>query len=447
MENIWKETLNLISSQVNQQCFNTWFKPTSQINYNPEQNVLQVETPNSYFESWLKENHMNLIKDTVWKITNNPRMKIEFVSSSNNRGILAEEQKTPQNETNTTSSHPGIYPQRLNPNYIFGNFVVGSSNQLANAAALSVSEQPGKRYNPLFIYGGTGLGKTHLIHAIGNKAFSLNPNLNIYYLSTENFVNDLVSSIRFTKMEEFRNRYRKSDILLIDDIQFIGGKTKSMEEFFFTFNDLYNSHKQIVMTSDRPSREISNLEERLRSRFEWGLMVDIQEPELETKIAIMKKKSELWNIDISDEVAMYMANNLGPSVRDLEGALKKVSAFAQLAETPISMRLVEEVLKGQIKPKDKMVTIDEIQNVVAEKYNIRVNDLKSKSRRRELVNPRQIAMYISKVLTNDSLQQIGRKFGNKDHTTVIHSIKKVEENKVNDPILFRVIEELKDQLT
>lgn len=447
MENIWKETLNLISSQVNQQCFNTWFKPTSQLKYNPEQNVLQVETPNSYFESWLKENHMNLIEDTIWKITNNPSLKIEFVSSSNNKDLATEEQKTSQTETNRTSSHLGTYPKYLNPNYTFGNFVVGSSNQLANAAALSVSEQPGKRYNPLFIYGGTGLGKTHLIHAIGNKAFTLNPNLNIYYLSTENFVNDLVASIRFNKMEEFRNRYRRSDILLIDDIQFIGGKTKSMEEFFFTFNDLYNSNKQIVMTSDRPPREILNLEERLRSRFEWGLMVDIQEPELETKIAIMKKKAELWNINISDEVAMYMANNLGPSVRDLEGALKKVSAFAQLAETPISFSLVEEVLKGQIKPKDKMVTIDEIQKVVAEKYNIRVNDLKSKSRRRELVIPRQIAMYISKILTNDSLQQIGRKFGNKDHTTVIHSIKKVEEGKVKDPILFRVIEELKDQLT
>ncbi|OGL41941.1 MAG: hypothetical protein A3C43_12485 [Candidatus Schekmanbacteria bacterium RIFCSPHIGHO2_02_FULL_38_11] len=447
MEDIWKETLTLISAQVNQQCFNTWFKPTTQLNYSPEQNVLQVEIPNSYFESWLKENHMNLIEDTVWKITNNPSLKIEFVSSLNGKDISTEAQKTSKIEPNRISSHLGTYPQCLNPNYTFGNFVVGSSNQLANAATLSVSEQPGKRYNPLFIYGGTGLGKTHLIHAIGNKAFSLNSNLSIYYLSTENFVNDLVASIRFNKMEEFRKRYRRSDILLIDDIQFIGGKTKSMEEFFFTFNDLYNFNKQIVMTSDRPPREISNLEERLRSRFEWGLMVDIQEPELETKIAIMKKKAELWKINISDEVAMYMANNLGPSVRDLEGALKKVSAFAQLAETPISFSLVEEVLKGQIKPKDKMVTIDEIQKVVAEKYNTRVNDLKSKSRRRELVIPRQIAMYLSKNLTNDSLQQIGRKFGNKDHTTVIHSVKKVEEGRIKDPILFRVIEELKDQLT
>jgi len=442
MENIWKETLEVISSKINTQSFNTWFKPTSQLKYSPEQNILQVEIPNSYFESWLKENHMSLIMDTVGKITNNPNLKIEFISQdTRDRG---ENLSTDPSKNSLYQVNP---PQCLNPNYSFESFVVGTSNQLANAASLSVSEQPGKRYNPLFIYGGVGLGKTHLLHAIGNRAFFNNHSLIINYMSSENFLNDLIISIRFNRMEEFRNRYRKVDILLVDDIQFIGGKARTMEEFFFTFNDLYNSQKQIVVTSDRPPREILNLEERLRSRFEWGLIADIQEPELETKIAIIKKKADLWGISISDEIAMYMANNLGSNVREIEGALQKVNAFAQLAGSQISLGLVEEVLKGHIKPKDKMVTIDEIQRVVAEKFNIRVNDLRSKARRRELVTPRQIAMYLAKNLTNDSLQQIGRKFGNKDHSTVIHSIKKVESEKSNNPIIFRIIEELKDQLT
>jgi len=446
MENIWKETLNLISSQINQQSFETWFKPTSQLKYSPEQNTLQVEIPNSYFKSWLTENHMNLIMNTLGKITNNPNMTVEFVAT--NSKDAAEEAKDSQTIVVNRNQVPrGTPPLRLNPNYSFNNFVLGPSNQLAQAASLSVSELPGKRYNPLFIYGGTGLGKTHLLHAIGNKAFQKNPGLNINYMSSENFLNDFIISIRFSRMEEFRNRYRKVDILLVDDIQFIGGKVQTMEEFFFTFNDLYNSQKQIVVTSDRPPKEISNLEERLRSRFEWGLIADIQEPELETKIAIIKKKADLWGIKISDEIAMYMANNLGSNVREIEGALQKVNAFAQLAGSEISLNLVAEVLKGHIRPKDKMVTIDEIQRVVAEKFDIKVNDLKSKSRRRELVTPRQIAMYLARQLTNESLPQIGRKFGNKDHTTVIHSIKKVEADKSNNPIIFRIIEELKDQLS
>ena len=446
MENIWKETLNLISSQINQQSFETWFKPTSQLKYSPEQNTLHVEIPNSYFKSWLTENHMNLIMNTLGKITNNPNMTVEFVAT--NSKDAAEEAKDSQTIVVNRNQVPrGTPPLRLNPNYSFDNFVLGSSNQLAQAASLSVSEMPGKRYNPLFIYGGTGLGKTHLLHAIGNKAFQKNPGLNINYMSSENFLNDFIISIRFSRMEEFRNRYRKVDILLVDDIQFIGGKVQTMEEFFFTFNDLYNSQKQIVVTSDRPPKEILNLEERLRSRFEWGLIADIQEPELETKIAIIKKKADLWSIKISDEIAMYMANNLGSNVREIEGALQKVNAFAQLAGSEISLNLVAEVLKGHIRPKDKMVTIDEIQRVVAEKFDIKVNDLKSKSRRRELVTPRQIAMYLARQLTNESLPQIGRKFGNKDHTTVIHSIKKVEADKSNNPIIFRIIEELKDQLS
>ncbi|OGL38247.1 MAG: hypothetical protein A2042_06225 [Candidatus Schekmanbacteria bacterium GWA2_38_11] len=446
MENIWKETLNLISSQINQQSFETWFKPTSQLKYSPEQNTLQVEIPNSYFKSWLTENHMNLIMNTLGKITNNPNMTVEFVAT--NSKDAAEEAKDSQTIVVNRNQVPrGTPPLRLNPNYSFNNFVLGPSNQLAQAASLSVSELPGKRYNPLFIYGGTGLGKTHLLHAIGNKAFQKNPGLNINYMSSENFLNDFIISIRFSRMEEFRNRYRKVDILLVDDIQFIGGKVQTMEEFFFTFNDLYNSQKQIVVTSDRPPKEILNLEERLRSRFEWGLIADIQEPELETKIAIIKKKADLWGIKISDEIAMYMANNLGSNVREIEGALQKVNAFAQLAGSEISLNLVAEVLKGHIRPKDKMVTIDEIQRVVAEKFDIKVNDLKSKSRRRELVTPRQIAMYLARQLTNESLPQIGRKFGNKDHTTVIHSIKKVEADKSNNPIIFRIIEELKDQLS
>jgi len=272
MENIWKETLNLISSQINQQSFETWFKPTSQLKYSPEQNTLQVEIPNSHFKLWLTENHLNLIMNTLGKITNNPNMAVEFVAANCKDDAAEKEKDSHPVAVNKKQAPRGTAPLRLNPNYSFDNFVLGSSNQLAQAASLSVSEMPGKRYNPLFIYGGTGLGKTHLLHAIGNKAFQKNPDLNINYMSSENFLNDFIISIRFQRMEEFRNRYRKVDILLVDDIQFIGGKVQTMEEFFFTFNDLYNSQKQIVVTSDRPPKEIVNLEERLRSRFEWGLI-------------------------------------------------------------------------------------------------------------------------------------------------------------------------------
>lgn len=438
--NIWSKALGLISEKVNQKAFDTWFKPTALIGYFPEKNEIQIEIPNPYFETWLKEKHLSLIKKTLNDITQKNNLEISFVSTENDAGESSESVKKKQ-------KYDDIKSNSLNAYYSFGNFVIGTSNQLANAASMAVAEEPGKRYNPLFIYGGVGLGKTHLLHAIGNFILNKDRNKKMIYLSSENFVNDLINSIRFDRMEYFRSKYRKVDILLIDDIQFIAGKVRTQEEFFFTFNDLYDSQKQIVVTSDRSPKEISSLEERLKSRFEWGLIADIQEPDIETKAAIIRKKSDMWNIKISDDVAMHIASNLGSNVREIEGALKKVNMFAEISDKKITIQLVDDILRHYMKTNVKYYSTEDIQQEVANKFGIKVSDLKSKIRRRELVIPRQIAMYLSKQLTTDSLPQIGRKFGGKDHTTVIHSIKKIENELKKNSKLSKDIEELKEKLT
>jgi len=441
MTDIWSQALDLISAKVNQKSFETWFKPTSLFDYSLDDNEIQLEIPNPYFETWLRKNHLELIKNTLCEITNGSDISIKFIITKNRGDGTPPEVRKPSPVNNESKQIP------INSYYTFENFVVGGSNQLANAASHAVAEEPGKRYNPLFIYGGVGLGKTHLLHAIGNYVLRHSGNTVIIYMSSENFVNDLVNSIRFGRMESFRSRYRKADLLLIDDIQFIGGKVRTMEEFFFTFNDLYDSNKQIVVTSDRSPKDISSLEERLKSRFEWGLIADIQEPDIETKAAIIKKKADLWDIKISDEVTMYMAANLGSNVREIEGALKRVNMFAHISKNSITIDLVEEILKNYIKSKVRFFSTEEIQLEVANKYGLKVIDLKSKIRRRELVTPRQIAMYLSKKLTQDSLPQIGRKFGGKDHTTVIHSIRKIEEEMKQNKKLAKDIEELKEKLS
>jgi chromosomal replication initiator protein len=337
----------------------------------------------------------------------------------------------------------------FNPKYTFDHFVVGASNQFAHAASLAVANMPARNYNPLFIYGGVGLGKTHLLQAIGNHILQqrvFSDMKKICYLSAEEFTNELINYIRFEKMDEFRNKFRRMDILLIDDIQFIAGKERTQEEFFHTFNSLYEARKQIVVTSDKFPKDIPNFEERLRSRFEWGLIADIQPPDIETKVAILRKKAEGENIPLPNDVAFFLASQINSNIRVLEGCLIRIGAFASLTKTAINIEVTKEVLKNIIKPKDEQISIDTIQKVVAASFNIKITDLKMKRKLKGYVLPRQMAMYLSRKLTDSSLLEIGEKFGGKDHSTVLHSIKKVEEKMSKDPSFKETVENLKGRI-
>lgn len=343
-------------------------------------------------------------------------------------------------------------PQRnnvinLNIRYTFESFVLGSSNQFASAAAMAVANNPATTYNPLFIYGGVGLGKTHLVNAIGNAILKNNPEMKVCYYTSEKFMNELINSLRYAKMDEFRNKFRSMDVLLIDDVQFIAGKERTQEEFFHTFNALYDSHKQIVVTSDKFPKEIPGLEERLRSRFEWGLIADIQAPDMETKQAILRMKAEQNGIDLPREVAMFLASAVSSNIRELEGYLIRIGAFASLTATPITLAMAQEVLKDIMVEKRRELTVEEIQKLVATHFSVKVSDLKSAKRMKALVLPRQIAMYLSRQLTSCSYPEIGERFGGKDHSTIIHAIKKIEKNMEDDFQLRTTITSLKKDLS
>jgi chromosomal replication initiator protein len=330
----------------------------------------------------------------------------------------------------------------LNAKYSFETFVVGSCNQFAHAASQAVAEQPAKTYNPLYIYGGVGLGKTHLMHAIGHSIKSRNRHLRLTYISSEKFMNELINAIRYDKTLNFREKYRSIDILLMDDIQFLAGKERTQEEFFHTFNALYDAQKQIVISSDCPPREIPTLEERLHSRFEWGLIADIQPPDLETKVAILKRKAEIEKIDLPDNVALFIASKIKSNIRELEGSLVRLVAYASLKGRELDVDLAQEVLKNIIEEDDRQVTIEVIQRTVADHYGLRVSDLKSKNNSRSVAVPRQVAMYLCKHMTKSSLPEIGREFGGKHHTTVIHSVNKITDLYETDPDFHRLINSL-----
>ena len=334
-------------------------------------------------------------------------------------------------------------PITLNPNFTFESFVVGACNQFAHAAAQSVAMNPSRSYNPLFIYGGVGMGKTHLMHAIG-RALMTRGRMRIIYTTSERFTNEVISGIKHERMPQLRARYRTADVLLIDDIQSLGSKERTQEEFFHTFNELHDAQKQIVISSDCPPREITGLVERLRSRFEWGLMADIQPPDLETKMAILEKKAELVGITLPPDVCTYIAHKTKSNVRELEGALVKLTAYSSLTQTPITIAMAQQVLKDLLQKQDRRITIDSIQKAVAEKFSIKPAQLKEKSNRKQIVLPRQVAMFLVKELTQASLPEIGRAFGGKHHTTVIHSINKIEGQRVNDPDLNKLVNSLID---
>ncbi len=446
MNKIWEKTVNLLKDKISEQNINTWIKPIVLIEI--KNSVIEAEVPNKFIKDWIKENYQKLIEESL----DNQGYKNHRLNLSINKQIkktkeISNEPIEEVKEKRKTEDIKGIEIPNINPKYTFDTFVSGSSNQFAHAAALAVSNNPATTYNPLFIYGGVGLGKTHIIHAIGNQILKDNKSMKICYYSSEKFTNELINSLRHAKMDEFRNKFRSIDILLIDDIQFIAGKKSTQEEFFHTFNALYESHKQIVVTSDKFPKEIPDLEERLRSRFEWGLIADIQAPDTETKQAILKMKADQNKIDIPEDVIYFLANSITNNVRELEGYLIRIGAYASLTATPINLEMAKTILKDILIEDSKEITIEKIQKTVAEHFQLKVSELKSSKRLKNLVFPRQIAMYICRKLTDLSYPEIGAKFGGKDHSTIIHAIKKIDKKIEEDLHTRTVVEKLMEKVS
>ncbi|AYD39047.1 chromosomal replication initiator protein DnaA [Clostridium fermenticellae] len=438
LKEIWEKTLNIIKGELTEVSFNTWIKSITPISI--DKDTLKLGVPNDFTRGILNTRYKDLISNSLKLITSN-KYAIDFF-------ILSEEEVS-NNSKKVMGKNPAnisINEQMstmLNPKYTFDSFVIGNSNRFAHAASLAVAEAPAKAYNPLFIYGGVGLGKTHLMHAIGHYILQNNSKCKVMYVSSEKFTNELINSIKDDKNVEFRNRYRNIDVLLIDDIQFIAGKERTQEEFFHTFNALYEANKQIILSSDRPPKEIPTLEDRLRSRFEWGLIADIQAPDFETRMAILKKKADVENLNIPNEVMVYIATKIKSNIRELEGALIRIVAFSSLTNNEISIELAAEALKDIISSKQsKLVTIELIQDVVSNYFNLKVEDLKSSRRTRSIAFPRQIAMYLSRKLTDMSLPKIGEEFGGRDHTTVIHAYDKISQNLKTDESLQNAVNDL-----
>lgn len=443
---LWKKTLQLIKGEVASASFETFFKNTVPIETNS--NELTLLAPTEFAEDILRTRYLNLIESCLSQLTSN-KFEIKIISDSNE--VEQNPLKTSNNNHNiNNNSNNNIirnYP-RLNPKYTFDTFVIGNSNRFAHAACVAVAESPARAYNPLFLYGGVGLGKTHLMHAIGHSIMKEQNDAKVVYVSSEKFTNELINSIKNDKNEEFRNKYRNVDVLLIDDIQFIAGKEGTQEEFFHTFNALHEANKQIIISSDRPPKEIPTLEDRLRSRFEMGLITDIQPPDFETRIAILRKKAQLENINVPNEVMTYIAKYIKSNIRELEGALTRVVAYSSLTNKNISLELATEALKDIISnPKSEEITVNRIKEKVSEAFNIKMDDFNSKKRTRTIAYPRQIAMYICRELTDLSLPKIGSEFGGRDHTTVIHAhdkiSKDIEENQQIKDKIDKIISDLK----
>ena len=434
---LWKKVLRVLREEVNPQIFSTWFEPLSPVDLTDRSFIL--ETPHSFIKDWIEENYIATLNRTVEDLSGK-NMKVQIIvnelAETGNRIKTDPVERSGARAGEVTPPARGLASQRedqplnnggLNTIYTFDSFVVGSSNQFAHAAALAVAENPARSYNPLFVYGGVGLGKTHLMHAIGHLAQSRNRDLRLCYMSSERFMNELINSLRFDRMPQFRETYRTMDILLVDDIQFIAGKERTQEEFFHTFNTLFDSHKQIVVSSDKYPREIPELEERLRSRFEWGLVADIQPPDLETKVAILEKKAEQSGIVLPHDVALFLGENTTSNIRELEGYLLRIVAFATIKKTrSISMDLAQEALKNFLEQKKRVITVEVIQKRVGAFYNIKISEMKSKKKNKNLILPRHGAMFLTRKLTDLSLPEIGRHFGGRDHTTVLHAIQKID---------------------
>jgi chromosomal replication initiator protein len=434
--NSWETILQHMERRVNPHSFTTWFAPTRQ--EAGDESKLTVRVPSRPFRKRLTETYGELLKAVLVEV-GMPDLQLDFVCAETETTIAVHSSKQAKLDFDSVD-------HQLSPRYTFDSFVVGGSNQFAHAAAQAVAEAPSKAYNPLYLYGGVGMGKTHLMQAIGHTVKSRNPALRLTYISAEKFTNEVINSLRFDRMLSFRERYRSVDVLLVDDIQFIAGKERTQEEFFHTFNALHDLQKQIVLSSDCPPKEINAIEERLRSRFEWGLIADIQPPDLETKIAILQKKSENEHCTLPGEVAEFIARSIKSNVRELEGALTRLLAYASLTGAPVNLATAQQGLRNIIATQEKRVTIELIQKRVGEQYGLRDSDLKVRSNSKAIAFPRQVAMYLVKQLTAASLPEIGRQFGGKHHTTVLHSINKIETQRRTDKELNRTISRLMDAL-
>ncbi len=442
MNTLWQQCTSRLESDLTEQEINTWIRPLQAIEAD---GALHLLAPNRFVLDWVKEHFLNKINNIFLEITSNPNFRVNIVVGTEEPVTAAMERNTApaptrndyQFEVTRPAAGSPQFTNNLNRNFTFDNFVQGKSNQLAKAAAFQVAQQPGEAYNPMFIYGGVGLGKTHLMHAIGNQILAHNSNAKVVYLHSERFVADMVKALQNNMIDQFKRHYRSLNALLIDDIQFFAGKERSQEEFFHTFNALLEDQQQVIMTSDKYPKEVDGLEERLQSRFGWGLTVAIEPPELETRVAILNNKAERSGIELPQEVSFFIAKRIRSNIRELEGALRKVVANAKFTGNPINIDFARESLRDLLALQEKQVTIENIQKTVAEYYKIRVADLLSPSRSRSITRPRQVAMALSKELTNHSLPEIGDKFGGRDHTTVLHACKKVvalrkEDNRIDE---------------
>ncbi len=446
--NPWVLILDALERKVNRHSYETWLKPT-RFSHADDEGILFIRVPTPEFRV-IGDRYSDLILEAIDVLGMNYN-DVRFVTPEDDPA------HTPIRHDGGLTAAPTAAPvtqqrfdwdgaAQLNPKYTFDAFVIGSGNQFAHAASLAVAERPSRAYNPLFLYGGTGMGKTHLMQAIGHEIKRRNPQISILYLSSEKFTNEMINSLRYDKMTSFRDKFRNVDVLLVDDIQFLAQKERTQEEFFHTFNALHESFKQIVIASDRPPKELAEIEDRLRSRFEWGLIADIQPPDLETKVAILQKKAEQERVVLPTDVALYMASNIRSNVRELEGALIRLVAHSSLIGTQITLHYAQQVLKNFIDSQSRKVTIESIQKAVGEQFGLRPLEIKQKNNSRAIVYPRQIAMYLAKQLTEASLPEIGRQFGGKHHTTVLHSINKIDEQRKGDKDLNRLLNKLSETL-
>lgn len=477
---LWSDILHAVEKRLNRQSFETWFRPIRFDGCDDAGQVLHLRAPNQVIKDWVSSNYSEVLDESLEEL-NLADYHVDWMVEDEQNNVsqeITEEKEEADNYASSESSiksvkakssslftlleaaeSDGLTPGAttfvdiepielsLNPKYTFQTFVVGSCNQFAHAASQAIAEAPGKTYNPLYIYGGVGLGKTHLMHAAGHEIKARNRHLRLSYISAEKFMNELINAIRYDKAQTFREKYRSIDVLLMDDIQFMAGKERTQEEFFHTFNALYDGQKQIVISSDCPPREIPTLEERLHSRFEWGLIADMEPPDLETKVAILKRKADLDGVTLPDDVAFFIASKVKSNIRELEGSLVRLVAISSLRGLPISKMLAQDAIRNIAEDDQPAgITIEQIQQAVAAHYRLRVDELTSKNNSRQIAVPRQVAMYLCKRLTKHSFPEIGREFGGKHHTTVIHSVEKIEALVLKDPNFHRVVSDLMDNL-
>ncbi len=429
MKSVWSKLRSELQQRLEPEEFETWFEPLKV--HSDEQDKVVLLAPNSRFLHALEQDYRPAVNRAIAGLSSQ-QVEVLFELESDRPARAARHGRSRDEQ------------RQFDPRYLFDTFVVGSSNQFAHAAARAVAERPSRAYNPLFLYGGVGLGKTHLLHAIGHEICARHPDLIVRYLAAEQFVNELINSIRFDRMPAFRERYRNIDVLLIDDIQFLANKERTQEEFFHTFNTLYTSQRQIILSSDSSPKEIPTLEERLRSRFEWGLIADIQPPELETKVVILRRKAEEERVDLPDDVALFIARQVRSNVRELEGLLNRVLAFASLTGTPLSLELAEETLKDILPHANRRLTAADITKYVARHYGLKVSEIKSRSNARQIAFPRHVAMFLCRKLTDLSLPEIGKQFNNKHHSTVKYSIDKIDHLRTTDDDLHRTLKQMEN---